>query len=179
MNKVDDSGRVERLYGTRSDSVYTISGIVHVIRNAAELPYVREGEIIVAVRISSEWREQLALAKAIIEDAGATESVAAQMAVQYDIPAVFNVTGAMDLRSGDIVTIHGDGEIERIYDKRAPDSPMRVSVPAAVAARNGHGIITAENVVPFSNSKRRPESGSSDSSHGDESPDDHGAANLP
>ena len=149
MNKNIDTGRVERLSGMRTGGVFLVSGTVHMIRNEAELPYVREGEIVVAVRISAEWRDQLLLAKAVIEDASATDSVAEQLARQYDIPSVTGVTDAMQLRTGDVVTIDGDGNIERVFEKRAPDSPMRVSVPTAVEARNSHGIITAENIVPF------------------------------
>jgi len=152
MNKLKDT-RPDRFYGTRTDGVYSVSGIVHVIRNEAELPYVREGEIIVAQKINPDWKDQLALAKAVIEDASAADSEAASIASRYDIPATIAVTGAMELRSGDIVTMFGDGEIERVYEKRAPDSPMRVSVPAAVEARTVNGIITAPNVVPFSSAR--------------------------
>ncbi len=155
MKNTKNLNRVERLFGTRVEGVYTISGIVHMIRNEAELPYVREGEIIVADRIDSEWRDQLRLAKAIIENADAPDSVAEKISQQYSLPGVINVPGAMELRSGDIITIYGDGEIERVFEKRAPDSPMRVSVPAAVSARNGHGIIAAENVVSFNGAKAK------------------------
>ncbi len=155
MNTLQSDNRTNRLYGSRKDSVYTVSGIVHVIRNEAELPYVREGEIIVAPRIDPAWCEQLELAKAIIEDASALDSEAESIASHYDIPAVVAVVGAMELRSGDIVTLYGDGEIERIYDKRAPDSPLRVSVPAAVNARNGNGDVTAENVLDFASARSK------------------------
>jgi len=116
MNKLQSESGSDRLYGTRTDGVFSVSGVVHVIRNEAELPYVREGEIIVAHRIDPAWKDQLALAKAIVEDSGASGS----------------------------------------YEKRAPDSPLRVSVPAAVSARKGHGIITGQNVVPFSSAKPKP-----------------------
>lgn len=153
MNKLQSESRPDRLYGTRTDGVHSISGIVHVIRDETELPYVREGEILVAQRIDPEWKDQLILAKAIIEDASASGSEAGNIASHYDLPAVIAVDCAMELRSGDIVTLHGDGEIERICDNRAPDSPMRVSVPAAVSARSGHGVITAQNVVAFTSAK--------------------------
>lgn len=170
--------RAEKLYGTRTDGVQTVSGIVHMIRNEAELPYVREGEIIVALRICESWGDQLKLAKAVVEDASAEQSVAQQLAAQYDLPAVVGVTGAMDLRSGDIVTVYGDGEIERIFEKRAPDSPMRVSVPAAVAARKDHGIITAPNVVSFSSAKSKVDAKSNrpENQEGTEDLDEHSPA---
>lgn len=170
MNKNTDAVRVERLSGTRTGSVFSVSGTVHMIRNEAELPYVREGEIVVADRISAKWHEQLRLAKAIIEDASATDSVAAQLGQQFNIPSVTEVTDAMQLRTGDVITIDGDGNIERVIEKRAPDSPMRVSVPAAVAARQSHGIVTAENVVPFSSVTPAHDSDKEDCSREDPKP---------
>ncbi len=168
MNNLQSESRPDRLYGTRTDGVYSISGIVHVIRNEAELPYVREGEILVAQRIDPAWKEQLTLAKAIIEDASASNSEAENIASHYDLPAAIAVTNAMELRSGDIVILHGDGEIERVSDKRAPDSPMRVSVPAAVNARTGHGVITSQNVVALNSvtpeSDAQPESDTQENS---------------
>ena len=138
------------LYGTRFNGVFSVSGVVHVIRSESELPYFREGEILVAEKIDPSWTAQLSQAKAIIEDAATTDSIAPDLADRYDIAATVNVPDAMlNLRSGDIVTIYSSGEIERIAEQRAPDSPMRVSVPAAVEARSVNGIITAPNVVAF------------------------------
>ena len=168
MNKLQSESCLEFLYGTRVDGVYSISGIVHVIRDETELPYVREGEIIVARRIDPEWKEQLVLAKALIEDSSASDSQVESIASRYELPAIIAVAGAMELRSGDIVIMHGDGTIETIHDKRAPDSPLRVSVPAAVSARKSHGVITAENVVAFSSAK--PQSAENDDSE-DQAPE--------
>jgi len=162
MNNLQSESRPDRLYGTRTDGVYSVSGIVHVIRDEAELSYVREGEIIVAQRIDPAWSDQLELAKAIIEDSGAPDSQAENIASHYEIPAVVAVDGAMELRSGDIVTLYGDGEIERIYEKRAPDSPLRVSVPAAVNARKLTGDFNAPNVVVLASAKSKS-AGSNDS----------------
>jgi len=146
--------RSDTIYGTRFNGIYSITGIVHVIRNIEELEYFREGEILVAERIDPSWVDQLTLAKALIEDATTSESAAVDIAAQYDIPATINVPDALlNLRSGDIVTMYSDGEIERVNEKRAPDSPMRVSVPAAVKARDFDGNITATNVVAFANAK--------------------------
>jgi len=146
--------RPEKLYGDRVNGSVAISGIVHVIRSESELGYVREGAILVASFIDPEWSEQLSLAKALIEDAIAETSSVEDITSYYDLPAIINVKDAMAcLRSGDIVTIHASGEIHRISEQRAPDSPMRVSVPAAVASRSAGGIITAPNVVGFSSAK--------------------------
>ena len=136
------------LYGHRIDGVFSVTGTVHVIRDQAELPFFREGEILVAQAVDQSWVEQLRLAKGLIEDASAGQSLVETIASQYDLPSVIEVTGALEsLRSGDIVTLHADGKVERMMERREPDSPMRVSVPAAVAARNHNGGITSADVV--------------------------------
>lgn len=158
------------LYGTRFNGVFSVSGVVHVIRTVEELPYFREGEILVAEKIEPAWADQLSLAKALIEDALTGESDAPGIADRYDIAATVNVPDALlHLRSGDIVTIYSNGEIERIPEQRAPDSPMRVSVPAAVNARSVSGIITASNVVAFNSKKQASNEDAANDAGNDES----------
>jgi len=141
------------LYGDRLGGVFEISGIVHVIRQESELAYFREGEILVAERIDPSWSEQLKLAKAIIEDADADNSQVSKIVEQYDLPAIIAVEGAVEtLRLGNIVTLRGDGEIEMLREKRAEDSPMRVSVPTAVEARDIEDT-SSPNVVLFTDVK--------------------------
>ena len=150
--------RPDILYGHRIDGVFSVTGTVHVIRDEAELSFFREGEILVAQTIDPAWVEQLRLAKGLIEDVAATDSVAERIASQYDLPLVAEVTDALEnLRSGDIVTLHSDGSVERMMERREPDSPMRVSVPVAVSAREDNGIITSPDVVAYS-AKRNFES---------------------
>ena len=43
--------RMDILYGHRIDGVFSVTGTVHVIRDEAELPFFREGEILVAQTI--------------------------------------------------------------------------------------------------------------------------------
>ncbi len=126
-----------------------VSGVVHVIRDASEVQRFREGEILVAPETVPEWSVLFKLAKGIITERGDAPSHAATVALEYEIPAIIGVENAMQqLRSGDIITMHTDGTIERRTDRREPDSPMRVSVPAAVAARGETcSIITDPKVV--------------------------------
>ncbi len=170
MNKLkNESSRPDYLYGTRLNGVFAISGLVHVIRDESELPYFREGEILVANCIDSSWVKQLSLAKALIEDATAVQSHVKTIANHFNIPAVAGVEDAVaSLRSGDIITIYSDGQIELRTELRAPDSPMRVSVPDAVEARNHNGIITVPNVVSF---KEHANSVKADNLKADKEPD--------
>lgn len=163
MNKLKNgSDRPKRLYGNRLNGIYALSGIVHVIRDESELSFFREGEILVADAIDPSWVQQLSLAKGLIQVA---DNDISTITSQYNIPAMIDVSDAMaSLRSGDIVTIHGDGDIELLTEHRAPDSPMRVSVPDAVDARHHNSIITAPNVVAFSSAlpeKEQPDNNSS------------------
>ncbi len=166
MNKLRNTpDRPDRLYGKRLNGVFAVSGIVHVIRDESELPFVREGEILVAEAMDPAWVQQLSLAKGIIQVSSGSANALDVITGQYDIPAISDVSDAMaSLRSGDIVTMHGDGDIELLSENRAPDSPMRVSVPDAVEARRHNGIITATNVVAFSSAlPDKDESDSNDS----------------
>jgi len=143
----------QALFGKRLGGVFEISGIVHVIRQESELAYFREGEILVAQRIDPNWSEQLKIAKAVIEDASADDSQAGSIIERFNLPGIIGVEGAVEtLRLGNIVTLRGDGEIEMLSEKRASDSPMRVSVPDAVEARDIEDT-SAPNVVLFTDVK--------------------------
>jgi len=143
----------QTLFGKRIGSIFEVSGVVHVIRQESELAYFREGEILVAQTIDPSWVAQLKIAKAIIEDANAKDSSAAAIAERFNLPAVVDVKGAVEsLRLGNIVTLRSDGEIDMLTEKRASDSPMRVSVPDAVEARNIEDT-SSPNVVLFTDVK--------------------------
>ncbi len=148
----DKPGSIDRpdsVSGTRVAGDVAVSGVVHVIRDESEVARFREGEILVAKMTNPSWYPLFPLAKGIITEVGGWLSHAAIVAREYDLPATVGVENATQhLRSGDIVKMHTDGTIERLANQRAPDSPMRVSVPAAVAARDEAGkIITDPNVV--------------------------------
>ncbi|MEM7259031.1 MAG: PEP-utilizing enzyme, partial [Pseudomonadota bacterium] len=157
MSKSSDKPveRNARLAGNRIAGQGAVSGVVHVIRDAAEVDKFREGEILVARMTDPSWYPLFPLAKGIVTEVGGWLSHAAIVAREYDLPAIVGVEGVTEqLRSGDIVTLHADGTIEKLDERREPDSPMRVSVPAAVAARELSGnIITDPQVVAMPQSK--------------------------
>ncbi|OED43055.1 hypothetical protein AB833_04520 [Chromatiales bacterium (ex Bugula neritina AB1)] len=136
-----------------------VSGVIHVIRNEEEVQRFREGEILVASATSPAWLEIFPLAKAIIAEEDGWMSHAAVVARAYDIVGLINVPGATEhLRSGDIIQIDANGLIERLSNRREPDSPMRVSVPAAVRARGIEIDQAVEgNVVSIANRLQKPE----------------------
>jgi len=128
--------RPSSVRGNRVAGEEAVSGIVHVIREDAELVRFREGEILVAADIPDEWNHLFALAKGIITQAEKMPAQVSAAAQAFSFPVT---TGVQDvtshLRSGDIVKMCIDGTIQRMVENRAPDSRMRVSVPAAVHAR--------------------------------------------
>ena len=154
--------------GTTVGEGTQISGVVHVIRDEAEVSRFREGEILVASATSPAWLEIYPLAKAVIAEEDGWLSHAAVVARAYDIPGVINVANATrDLRSGDTISIHADGMIERKVNRREPDSPMRVSVPAAVNARQIELDVANQGNVVALQAKSLPSS----ANHDDEGPD--------
>lgn len=148
-NKQSAVDRPDSVSGTRVAGAEAVSGVVHVIRDESEVARFREGEILVARMTDPSWYPLFPLAKGIITEVGGWLSHAAIVAREYDLPATVGVDNATQhLRSGDIVKMHTDGTIERLSNRRAPDSPMRVSVPAAVDARDqANQIITDPQVT--------------------------------
>lgn len=136
-NKPIPADRPDTVSGISVSGDKAVSGVVHVIRDESELVRFREGEILVAAMTDPSWRDLYPLAKGIITEAGGWLSHAAIVSREYDLPATVGVEDAtVHLRSGDIVKMHIDGTIQRLSNRRAPDSPMRVSVPAAVEIRD-------------------------------------------
>lgn len=147
-NKQNAVDRPDSVFGTRVAGAESVSGVVHVIRDESEVDKFREGEILVARMTDPSWYPLFPLAKGIITEVGGWLSHAAIVAREYDLPATVGVEDATQhLRSGDIVRMHTDGTIERLANRREPDSPMRVSVPAAVEGRElANQIITDPKV---------------------------------
>ena len=127
----------------------SVSGVVHVIRDESEVDKFREGEILVADTAEPRWGDVFEMARGIIVEFSDLHSEVGQVAQARDLPVIVGVVDAtIHLRSGDIIAMHTDGTIERLTERREPDSPMRVSVPAAVTARQLAGqIITDPKVV--------------------------------
>jgi len=107
-----------------------------MIRLTSELAKFREGEIFVARELAADWRCYLSAARAVLYVAPECDDLAASLQVELNIPVLrIEEAGWWALRSGDIIHIQADGEILRQDDRRSTDSPMRISVPVAAAAR--------------------------------------------
>jgi len=153
-----------QLSGTHVSDERQCSGIAHVIRDQSELPHFREGEILVACDLGADWHTQVLLARAIILEVDEFQLPPA-LNGELSIPVITGVTSALQaIRSFDILSIEADGSIHWLQNRRAPDSPMRVSVPAAVSARSL--AVTGENVVSIVRRKEPPASGTTSAAQG-------------
>lgn len=136
--------RVE-LFGRRFAGHGDVSGVVHVIRDEQEVSRFREGEILVGSVPDSAWLPLLSIAKGFITEAESADSDIVKAAIERDLPTLLGVENAShELRSGDIITLHANGLITRREERREPDSPMRVSVPAAMAVRDLANQVAAD-----------------------------------
>jgi phosphohistidine swiveling domain-containing protein len=140
------------VHGRRVAGEVAVSGVAHVIRDEAELDRFREGEILVAASVPESWSHLFALAKGIVYESDDYPDYIAEAAREFDLPVINAVAGVtVDLRSADLVMMHIDGSIEQLQDRRAPDSEMRVSVPAAVRARQLASSVRKSAGSPVSN----------------------------
>lgn len=84
----------------------TATGPVRVISSVSELASVAAGDVIVTRATTPEWRPHLIRACAIVTDTGDEHSHAAQVAMEYGIPAVVGAQGAtIDLDDGSMATV--------------------------------------------------------------------------
>lgn len=143
------ASRPDNLRGTYAAPCAACSGTAHVIRTVDELPRFREGEILVATSLGADWHRQILLARAIVLEEAAC-AIPEPFQSELPIPVLLGVAGAIEaIRSGDIISLDEAGTIRWMRNRRAPDSPMRVSVPAAVEARGLAGHEAVANVLQF------------------------------
>jgi pyruvate,water dikinase len=106
------------------------SGPVRVVRDAADLPRFRPGEVLVAPATSPDWEPVMKTAAAIVTDRGGRTCHAAIIARELGIPAVVGAETATErLPDGGIVTVScGEGELGKVYDGAVPFVVKRTSL---------------------------------------------------
>lgn len=83
-------------------------GVVHVVRDPAELGTVRQGEVLVAASVDPGWTPVFGKLAALVTECGGQLSHPAVVAREYGLPAVLGVPGAsFHLRTGDRVLVDG------------------------------------------------------------------------
>ena len=87
----------------------TYTGVVRVVREAAEFSRLQPGEILVCPYTNPMWTPLFALAGAVVVDSGGAASHAAIVAREYGIPAVMGTGNATAvLADGQRVTVDAD-----------------------------------------------------------------------
>lgn len=90
------------------------SGKVRIIKNLDQLPQVKNGEILVAVKTTPDFVEAFGKIGALITDQGGSTAHAAIVARELGIPAVVGTKNSTQvLKTGQLVTV--DGNQGRVY----------------------------------------------------------------
>ncbi len=109
--------RGEVLVRGRSVGARIASGPVRLLRGAADLPSVRDGEVLVSVTTDPDWEPVLRRAAAIVTDQGGRTCHAAILSRELGVPCVVATGDATRrLADGDLVTVScAEGEEGRVY----------------------------------------------------------------
>lgn len=89
-----------------------VTATVRVLRHSDDLVHLRPGEIAVVGLADPVWLAAFDRAAGLVSEVGGWLAHLAILAREKDLPAVFGVAQAMQqLRSGDVVTLGGDGSV--------------------------------------------------------------------
>jgi len=124
----------KELAGTRVSGAGDVEGRVHVLRDAADVRHLRDGEIVVARLTDPSWYPLFPRAGGIVTEIGGWLSHAAIVAREFNLTAIVGVSDACErLSTGDLVRLGADGRIERLA--AASDPATADASPAAPRVR--------------------------------------------
>jgi pyruvate,water dikinase len=113
--KLNDKGKV--LVSGRSVGEKIASGVVRVVKSAANLSLVKEGDILVTDRTDPDWEPAMKKAAAIVTNRGGRTCHAAIISRELGVPAVVGtLNGTEALKDGETVTVScAEGDTGHIY----------------------------------------------------------------
>jgi rifampicin phosphotransferase len=92
----------------------SVTGTVRVLHDAADVRLLAQGDIAVMQLASPQWVAALPIAAGLVTAVGGQLAHLALLARERGLPAIFGAQGALQaLRTGDIVTLHLDGRVQR------------------------------------------------------------------
>jgi rifampicin phosphotransferase len=102
------------------------TGAVRLIRDEADFPKLRPGDVLVCPITSPAWSVLFVQAGAVVTDGGGVLAHTAVIAREYGVPAVL-ATGAATqrLRDGDLVTVDGTAGVVTINEAQHPATVQR------------------------------------------------------
>ena len=134
------------------------AGEVFIARKEADALRFPEGGVLVAAQASPRWASLLGRASAVIAEQGSAAGHLAGVAREFDVPALFGVSGALDhlgdrLGEGQTVTVDADnrrvhpGRVETLlHNKRKPAKLMEGS-PVLECLKEAARWITPLNLL--------------------------------
>lgn len=113
--KLNEKGKL--LVSGRSVGERIASGVVRVVRSAANLSLIQEGDVLVTDRTDPDWEPAMKKAAAIVTNRGGRTCHAAIISRELGVPAVVGtVSGTEVLKDGDAVTVScAEGDTGNIY----------------------------------------------------------------
>jgi len=113
VKKVQSEESGETIVGTVACKGIT-EGVVHIIRNKADLNEFQKGEILVAEKTQPQYVMAMTKANAIVTDVGGVTSHAAIIAREFGIPSIVGTKNATKLlKNGDRIKV--DANTGKIY----------------------------------------------------------------
>jgi rhodanese-related sulfurtransferase/phosphohistidine swiveling domain-containing protein len=110
------AGAEPGLYGRWVAGTAPVTGPVRLLREPGDLQQLAPGEIAVMQLASPQWIGALPVAAGLITTVGGQLAHLALLARERHLPAIFGATDALQrLHTGDTVTLHPSGRIERRF----------------------------------------------------------------
>jgi pyruvate,water dikinase len=98
------------------------SGMARIIKDVAELPSLKQGEVLVSPTTTPDWEPAMKIASAIVTNTGGRTSHAAIVSREFGIPAVVGTDDATEkIHTGQDVTVScAEGETGFVYEGKLP-----------------------------------------------------------
>jgi pyruvate, water dikinase len=118
--RIEDGGEI--LVTGRAVGSAAAGGLVHVIRDIADLSSFKPGEVLVSDTTTPDWEPVMKTASAIVTNRGGRTCHAAIVARELGIPAVVGTSTATgDLETGQSVTVScAEGDVGFVYRGEVP-----------------------------------------------------------
>ena len=127
------------------------SGRVFILKKEADLLRFPEGAVLVTVQALPRWAVLLSRASAVVTEHGSITGHLANVAREFNVPAIFGMERAVELLAGeDVVTIDAErtavyrGRVESLLERKKPKRNMMEGSPVFESLRDA-----AKNIIPL------------------------------
>ena len=113
------------------------TGRVHIVREAAELQEIEDGQVLVARLTDPDWEPVMRRVAAIVTDQGGRTAHAAIVSREFGIPCIVGSGNATEvLRNGDEITVScSEGPEGHVYSGRVATSVEKIAAAAVPRTR--------------------------------------------